>query len=109
MTRIGTEESGAGHKPAVTRGLYLSKNRTLFPFRRLPSRGSGTMARRSSAAAFSKGAKDILQRRWAFHPTMATSAGLHRFDGRLPNYSPPARKRRKAEIRRHLRAIDLLA
>ena len=67
------------------------------------------MARRSSAAAFSKGAKDILQRRWAFHPTIATSAGLHQFDGRLPNYSPPALKRRKAEIRRHLRAIDLLA
>ena len=40
---------------------------------------------------------------------MATSAGLHQFDGRLPNYSPPALKRRKAEIRRHLRAIDLLA
>src|SRR3990172_1304670 len=67
------------------------------------------MARQSSAAAFSKVAKDILQRRWAFHPTMATSAGLHQFDGRLPNYSPPALKRRKAEIRRHLRAIDLLA
>ncbi len=51
-------------------------------------------------------AKEILQARREFHPTVAASSGLHQYDGRLPNYSPAAVRHRLAQIDRHLNALD---
>ena len=56
-------------------------------------------------ATFSKIAKEILRARWDFHPTGAAGAGLHRYDGLLPDYSKASVKRRVARIDRHLRAL----
>ena len=63
------------------------------------------MARTSPSAARSKVAKEILRARWEFHPTIASGAGLHRYDGRLPDYTKPSVRRRVARIDRHLRAL----
>jgi len=53
------------------------------------------MARKpEAAAAVGKVAKQVLVTRWGFHPTTAAGMGLHQYDGRLPNYSPAALKRR---------------
>jgi len=64
---------------------------------------------RPGKAAFQALANEILRRRWDFHPTGAAGAGLHRYDGRLPDYSPAAVKRRIAQIEKHLRALDAYA
>ena len=66
------------------------------------------MSRQTSTAAFSKVAKRILQLRWDFHPTTAAGVGLHKYDGKLPNYSRASLERRAAEILRQLRALDAI-
>ncbi len=66
------------------------------------------MARRSAAGAFRKVAKDVLRSRWDFHPTLASALGLHRYDGRLPGYSPSALARRESRLERQLRALDVI-
>ncbi|HTD81269.1 MAG TPA: DUF885 family protein, partial [Thermoplasmata archaeon] len=68
------------------------------------------MARKPGAAsAMGKAAKQILTARWGFHPTAAAGMGLHRYDGRLPSYSPAALKRRAAQIRKQLAGLDAIA
>lgn len=57
-------------------------------------------------STFSTLATDILGDRWEFHPTLAASAGLHRYDGRLPDYSTASVERRIARIDRQLKALD---
>jgi len=64
------------------------------------------MARRSPSAALAKVAKEVLRTRWEAHPTVAAAMGLHRYDGRLPDYSPASLKRRAARIGRQLRALE---
>lgn len=59
-----------------------------------------------STTSFSTLANDILGNRWEFHPTAGASAGLHRYDGRLPDYSPPSLKRRLARIDRQIQGLD---
>ncbi|MEK6852129.1 MAG: DUF885 family protein, partial [Candidatus Thermoplasmatota archaeon] len=66
------------------------------------------MARMSPSAARSKVAKEILRARWECHPTIAAGAGLHRYDGRLPDYTKPSVRRRVARIDRQLRALDAI-
>src|SRR3989304_630737 len=66
------------------------------------------MARRSTTAAVAKGAKEILRTRCEAHPTIAATMGLHRYDGRLPDYSPGSLKRRAPRAARQLRALEAL-
>ncbi len=66
------------------------------------------MARRSASAALAAVGKEILRARWEFHPTIAASAGLHRYDGRLPDYSPASLKRWAARVDRQLRALEAI-
>ena len=66
------------------------------------------MARRSTTAAVAKVAKEILRTRCEAHPTIAATMGLHRYDGRLPDYSPGSLKRRAARVARQLRALEAL-
>ena len=67
------------------------------------------MARKPGAGpAIGKVAKQILVSRWAFHPTLAAGMGLHEYDGRLPSYSPAALRRRTAQIRRQVAALDAI-
>ena len=67
------------------------------------------MARKPGAApAIGKVAKQILVSRWAFHPTLAAGMGLHEYDGRLPSYSPAALRRRTAQIRKQVAALDVI-
>src|SRR5439155_14512335 len=74
------------------------------------AREEAGMARRPGAAsAMGKAAKQILTARWGFHPTSAAGMGLHRYDGRLPSYSPAALKRRAAQIRKQLAGLDAIA
>ena len=63
------------------------------------------MARTTPAAARAKVAKEILRARWEFHPTVAAGAGLHRYDGRLPDYTKASVRRRVAQIDRQMRAL----
>ncbi len=68
------------------------------------------MARKPGAApAVGKVAQQILTARWGFHPTSAAGMGLHRYDGRLPTYSPAALKRRATQIRKQLETLDGIA
>ncbi|MBI4416867.1 MAG: DUF885 family protein, partial [Euryarchaeota archaeon] len=64
------------------------------------------MARRGTKETFRAIAKEILEARREFHPTGAASVGLHAYDGMLPSYSPPAVRRRVAQVDRHLKALD---
>ncbi len=66
------------------------------------------MARATAGAAFSKAAAEILRTCWDFHPTLAAGMGLHRYDGRLPDYSPAALDRRAARLERQLHALDAI-
>jgi hypothetical protein len=63
------------------------------------------MARTTRGTSFRAIAKKILEDHWAFHPTSASAAGLHRFDGILPNYSATSVARHAARARRDLRAL----
>jgi len=72
------------------------------------SPGRGAKTARGKTAAFSKVARNILKAHWDFHPTVSAAMGLHRYDGRLPDYSPAALKRQAALIQKQLRALDAI-
>ncbi len=46
--------------------------------------------------------RQILEEQWAFYPTAASELGLHQYDGRLPDLSSGAVRRRLQEIRHGL-------
>jgi Bacterial protein of unknown function (DUF885) len=63
----------------------------------------GRIRRRS---AFPTLAKRILDEYRRFHPTLAASSGLHRYDGILPDYTIPSVRRYVASARKDLQALD---
>jgi uncharacterized protein (DUF885 family) len=63
---------------------------------------------RPARSTFAKVAREILHARWEFHPTLAAGAGLHRYDGRLPDYTKAGVRRRLVRVGRQLRALDAL-
>ena len=66
------------------------------------------MPRSPSKTSFPRLAKSILTAVRDANPTRAASQGLHRYDGRLPDYSRRSVERRVNRVRRDLRALDAL-
>jgi uncharacterized protein (DUF885 family) len=64
------------------------------------------MVRRRSRDAFRPLAKRILEEYREFHPTLAASSGLHRYDGRLADYTHASVRRYVASARKALQALD---
>lgn len=64
------------------------------------------MARARTHPRFPTLAKRILEEYRSFHPTMAASSGLHRYDGILPDYTTSSVRRYIASARRDLEALD---
>ncbi len=60
---------------------------------------------RAASARFRTLARRILKERWDFYPTKAQEYGLHRYDGKLPNFSSDAFARRLASVRAQLRQL----
>jgi hypothetical protein len=64
------------------------------------------MARKRSRDAFRPLAKRILEEYRQFHPTLAASSGLHRFDGQLADYTIASVRRYVASARKALQGLD---
>ena len=59
-------------------------------------------------ATVAKVGNEILRARWDFHPTTAAAVGLHRYDGKLGDYSSSSLRRRLAQVQKQLAALDAL-
>ena len=64
------------------------------------------MARPRRRDSFRSLAGRILEEHRRFHPTQAASSGLHRFDGRLADYTIPSVRRYVASARKALEGLD---
>jgi uncharacterized protein DUF885 len=64
------------------------------------------MARKRSRDTFRPLAKRILEEYREFHPTQAASSGLHRYDGRLADYTIASVRRYVASARKALQGLD---
>lgn len=80
--------------------------------KRSKSKRPSLTARKTAAGAttqrFRRLARTILKGRWDFSPTTAQSAGLHAYDGKLPDFSPRAFARRLDTVRTQLRALGAI-
>lgn len=85
--------------------VHVESRAILFAPRRFLGRGSH-MARRTHPPTFRALSKRILDDHREFHPTGAASSGLHRFDGRLPDYTTASVRSHMARVRKHLAALD---
>lgn len=61
-----------------------------------------------AGARLRKLARTILKARWDFRPTSAQQAGLHAYDGKLPDFSSRAIARRITAVRSQLRQLQAI-
>src|SRR5437879_9509606 len=85
-----------------------SPRTSLFAMRPLPAR-EGTMAREKTRSNFRAVAKRIIEDHRSFDPPGSAAAGLHSFDGILPDYSGAALSRYTSRARKDLKALDRIA